>query len=714
MINFLLKPSLRLVAAITSSVSVLGVLSLSSCQEYEPFTVEEVSLAKQSRTFATNFVNHYGEPDPNHTWGFRSLSGASMALTRANVPNKNQWLTPGTTGYIADKVEVPGWPDKWIDKNGVEHIGWNDGKTSGDYHNEEGYAASPSTLPGGDVTDEEIEYVSWYFRTHQYPEHNQVHFTDFFIQEISSDVDRNPDGTKNDFIPITYYTSNGQVDNAEGKVGQGTYENFGINHLLVKTFNGSSSGEIHKAGYDHIYNFNWGKSNKLGTKNEELFKEYTDLPMDGESPYLGDKYPVRNIGFYTSSGTEDFAAQYSNDALWRMNDETEGQKVTRKHPIWIFHYLEFVGKSGRVYKGWYLCFDYEFYERTDIDDGGYKIQEREQDGYYSNWILKVVPAKAAPNTGRTTRVMCEDLGNTFDYDFNDVVFDATYNGNNDWTISVQAAGGTMPIYVGVEPNTVIMGNDMEIHSLMEGPDSSTPLNVIETGTTYAPAIYHITLASDNAKDIPVYVVSTGNAASNQLIYQVGGPTQKGESKVPQKFAVPTYVQWMQECQFIEMGYDLFPAWVRNDQGSANWFTHINTKYNPKNLIYHYVPVNYDVIPGGNPSDVVAVTERATSWGGKECYIASSAIGAADSGKSYKVTVTVSGNGNFNSGPKMKRGTLSDSGFSTDNTEINAESSSQKAAVFIVSGDKLVDGKYFYFSDTNFSADDVLTVKVTNN
>ena len=248
MINFLLKPSLRLVAAITSSVSVLGVLSLSSCQEYEPFTVEEVSLAKQSRTFATNFVNHYGEPDPNHTWGFRDMSEGSVALTRVNVEQKNNWLAnPGQAGYIADKVAIPGWPDKWEDRNGKEYIGWpgtDADDTSDDYHNEGGYASTNGSVPGGDVTDEEIEYVSWWFRTNQYPGSVQVHFSDFFIQEISSDVDRNPDGTKNDNVP-TYRYRNGetkpfQTDNQT--------LSFQIDQLEVKTFNSTTSSDAVNKG----------------------------------------------------------------------------------------------------------------------------------------------------------------------------------------------------------------------------------------------------------------------------------------------------------------------------------------------------------------------------------------------------------------------------------------------------------------------------------
>lgn len=59
------------------------------------------------------------------------------------------------------------------------------------------------------------------------------------------------------------------------------------------------------------------------------------------------------------------------------------------------------------------------------------------DGYYSNWIIKISPATLAPDPTpdpvppyKVTRVMCEDLGNSHDFDFNDVVFDVKLETDN--------------------------------------------------------------------------------------------------------------------------------------------------------------------------------------------------------------------------------------------------------------------------------------------
>lgn len=690
------------------SLLALPLAALTACQDYEPFSEAEVAQTAVVREYTKNFEAHYGKIDPNHTWGFRELNGASVA-TRSNVANRNQWLDPSQSDYIGDKVEVPGWPDKWVSTDGTEHVGWpgsdSDDKDD-DYHNSDGYAATAGSVPGGDVTDEEIEYVSWWFRTHQWPGNQQVHFTDFFIQEISSDVDRKPDGTKNDDVPEYNYHSDGTLFRTDTE----KYLTFAIDELEVKTFQGGGESTFFPGGtYDHIYNFNFGLSNQLSGSSHT--SGYADLPMEGEDWYIGETYPVRNIGFYTSSGTEDFAAHYSNDEVWRMNDKTGNNNISREHPIWIFQYLEFTGKTGRVYKGWYLAFDYEFRAEMYETNGDYKIQERQPDGYYSNWILKVSPAKAAPNPEVSTRIMCEDLGNTYDYDFNDVVFDATNNGNGDWTISIQAAGGTMPIYVGVTPGTKINGVDMEAHSLMGGPNSGTPLNV-DGNTKYAPAIYHITCNSNNAKDIPIYVEKTSNVSGDVTSsnYQIGGPDQKGTNNVPQKFAVPTYVQWMKECQFIEWGYDLFPSWVNNEKAGETWYTHIADG----SKIYNYVPVNYEYIPGGMPTASVTLKET-NFWNGRQIFIATSEIGEANSGKTYQVKVTLS-SGNFNTPPKMKKVAITETEIKSQNLEITGtmENGNNRVALFTITSDKLAndDYPYFQFDSWNIDANTKVTVSVS--
>ena len=52
------------------------------------------------------------------------------------------------------------------------------------------------------------------------------------------------------------------------------------------------------------------------------------------------------------------------------------------------------------------------------------------------------------------RIMCEDLGNIGDFDFNDVVFDATIMNDGSINIIIHASGGTLPITVADRPVTL--------------------------------------------------------------------------------------------------------------------------------------------------------------------------------------------------------------------------------------------------------------------
>lgn len=579
---------------LTFGLSAVTALTITSCQDFDFMDEAEIKHDLTINEYTQNFIAQYGNIDPNHTWGFVNVD---LASTRANVANKNQWDDPNqkdTGDYIADRVRIPGWPDNYQKQNTNGTI---TSETNGYHYGDNTFAYSatkPSGNPCGDVTDEEIQYVSWWFRTHYNPGGTQVHFSDFFIQEISSDVDRNADGTKNNNVPVKTFNSNGELTQTDNG-----FLSFEIDQLEVKTFDGNGVGDKSGLnGYDHIYNFNAGKSNKLSS--------YETLPMTESTIYTNDTYSVRNIGFYTTSGTEDFNAHYSNDEAWRDSNQD----------IWRMEHLTWVGKSGRLYDGWYIGFDYAFYKRTETSEGGYSIQERVADKYYSNWILKLTPAEPIPeNYPNTQRVMCEDLGNTYDFDFNDVVFDVTYNFNDVATktspadadievfINILAAGGTMPIYVGVDPRE--SGSEKyEAHHLL-GHNSKTPVNV--GGEEHAAANYRLKgNFTNNPASIPVYVVKDGNVqilTVNNLENYTGSQNNNhtdivnGSSSAPQKFAVPNSVQWMKETIFIERGYDLFPEWVKNESaygyGSSNpWYAHINNA----SLIHKYVanttqPVN---------------------------------------------------------------------------------------------------------------------------
>lgn len=655
-------------------------LSFQSCaDEYDPAIVTKHDLTVNQYT--ENFIKHYGEIDPNHTWGFGPIKGD--AFTRVANTNKNEW---------ADKfhLEVPGWPDIYYNEAGEKfNNGWHYGD-NGNYGYNTSTTEPHGENPCGDVTDEEIQYVSWWFRTHRNPTSEIVHWTDFFIQDISSDNDRNADGTRDANLHEYEWDSN----NKQWKYKKADKGNFTLDQLEVKTFDNSGSSDAVNSGFDHINNFNSGASNTLFSA--------PDVPMSSDEPWnqdggptIGDTSGRRVIMYYTSSGTEDFMAHYSNDQTWRNNS-------------WVIKHLHFTGKSGRVYDGYYLGFDYEFYKaesekipadqveearsvmlsgqilplgETEITaDSPKKYEIREKDGYYSNWICKITPAKPHEESGYSRRVMCEDLGNTYDFDFNDVVFDVTYNftpaglqtylangghGEVDATITIQAAGGTMPIYVGVNPNSRAVSTDYEAHALL-GNATNTPVNV-GAGASNAVAIYHLTLNSVDPADIPIYVDNNGQIYNINNHNLAGGnytgskdddhqTIVHGSAKAPQSFCTPIFVQWMKECKFIETGYPDFKIWAQSEaacpeDSESAWFRNINESN--KGNIYEYKPLpdSYlgSVINGGNSGGdnggdkdyseygTKMTLNEGTEWGNKVYRLSTAEMTGSSNGK-YLITV----------------------------------------------------------------------------
>ena len=205
-------------------------------------------------------------------------------------------------------------------------------------------------------------------------------------------------------------------------------------------------------------------------------------------------------------------------------------------------------------KGMYFVgFDYK---TAKFDNGEIRVKP---DGYYSDWIVRVVPGLNAPGAGK--RVMVEDIIDgdlksvqTSDWDFNDAVFDVRFEGwGNDRcaVITLHAAGGTKYLTIGGQG-----ANGVEVHEAL-GVETGTMVNT-GNGATRPVAIFRIPVADnvDNANLIPVYV------GEQELKAQQGEATQK--------LCVPTGVKWMKErVQFINT-YDKFKDYVNNSK-PEDWY-----------------------------------------------------------------------------------------------------------------------------------------------
>lgn len=606
------------------SLAALAAGSMASCQDYDPFddnTLQAITAEQKFQAtlkeYTDNFEKRYGKIDPNHDWGM-NMPGISGS-TRATVDNRNEWVSK----Y---HLNVPGWPDTYYSKavSGEQTNGYHSVSSSGDNPSYSITVPTADRHPAGDVTDEEIQYVSWWFRTHK-PTSIQVHWTDFYVQGISADNDRDSDGNLINTIERYEKKESGWTR------GQDDHSIYTIDYFSAAVMQPDIATS--EDGWDHVKNYNRNGSNSLDAVNPIDMRKDTinwNLTSDYKCNYTNSEnatVPTDNrlIAFYMSSGTENFRAHYPQDTGEQDHDwfykYVNGVKQDTRdqgEQSWALVHLAFVGPSGRIYDGYYLGFDYQCY-KPETQDGEGNVNKycyHEADGYYSNWIFKLTPATPLEEpqlVDLSRRIMCEDLGNTYDFDFNDVVFDATYNisaddyagyldGSKsdspiDITIRLQAAGGTMPIYVGSNPQA-----NMEAHHLLGNHRSDTPVNVdAPSGATSPIAIYHYKLefaggtTLDERKqalslnNIPICVVNSGNiggtyltssntAWGSEYVPEINRPTPQnpGNVSAPRAFGVPVGVKWMKECEFIEEGYTYFSKWVSDmtnyGDGSSNpWY-----------------------------------------------------------------------------------------------------------------------------------------------
>ena len=157
-----------------------------------------------------------------------------------------------------------------------------------------------------------------------------------------------------------------------------------------------------------------------------------------------------------------------------------------------------------------------------------------------------------PTPQADVRVIAEDLSvsDNTDFDFNDVVFDVTFNyPAGKTTITLLAAGGTLPLYVGGQ----------EVHEMF-GVSTKTMVNT-GAGASKEPVSFELDGTFNyNAKSIVVQVKKEGELA---VITAERG-------KVASKIAVKPQYEWCKERQDIEEKHPAFGKYVKGEVGEDWW------------------------------------------------------------------------------------------------------------------------------------------------
>ncbi len=203
-------------------------------------------------------------------------------------------------------------------------------------------------------------------------------------------------------------------------------------------------------------------------------------------------------------------------------------------------------------------------------------------------------------------VACEDLGGTYDYDFNDIVFDlgqlsvystttTTSEGQSSSTISLNkaelflrplAAGGTLPAYIYFDANGDGINSDDELigeaHDLLKaGAPTTVPINVggmsvdptkvarIKLADIDEPSVTEEGIKSYIAEQVAKIKIVVNNGGTKEAL-EVTAPDENG-SNIPQMLILPRGWDWPTEHQHIFTVYPQFKEWS-TDKTKNGWIT----------------------------------------------------------------------------------------------------------------------------------------------
>ena len=518
-------------------------LAFVGCSKSED--VSDSSRTKVQDTYNSKFVQNFGQPAANHTWGFGATATKGMD-TRASINvNGNLWEE---TSLVA-KEEVKAIYD-YVNKvkSSVEHYS--------------------ETAP------------------------DNIH--NYYVTHVWGGNTTNPDGRADNntlYVDIEKEIAGRTTDGLF--LGSKKMNNL---HIAQSTEKGAISiedGDL-KGDWEHINNFNAASNtnyggNTLVTGGGTLDFAYMSsqdskyhnkwIIVDGQ--YIG--YPGKYyVCFdYMADGKKDYptytpvtGAQFWNPYS-RNSDKWENVPTTITLPgpytkatastcdypidIVVTEYVNGVETKHTLHYNVNNSEQIRISSVGNVVNGNYYTTAND---IYTDWIIRLVPAQEK-KVDADVRIIAEDLSvNTgTDFDFNDVVFDVKWITDNKAKITLRAAGGTLPLYIHSEEH--------EVHKEFGYTDTNVMINTNATAKGYQtiegadskdPVSFEIEGAFNrDAKNIIIWVIKDGKR------YNLNAYTGEPAAKIAVR---PTF-QWVMEKVALKSQYPLFPNYVGDE--SVAWY-----------------------------------------------------------------------------------------------------------------------------------------------
>ena len=570
---------------------------------YNSGVIQENEAVKAQQAYAEAFIATFGQPAANQDWGF-----GSRALTRTENANANEWADP-TKEYGGLKVPPP-LTDAQIavvkkyfqthDKLGYEDPQWSN------YFIQQVYKGH-TDVPQGCATPEEYTAANG---------STKIIASDHMDHLVAVDPDYvDPETGEKGFYDHINNFNHGDCST-----------NDNVLTWSPDYVSSANTGPFHSDKIMYMKNSTTKSFGYYNSNASVLRTNYTGLvsyktimrEMGAEADCLEDGWNRSFMGFDFEQMVDDECYAVENGTFKNMVIQGEYYINGVKQTNYVYQYngqpVKILSAETNRYCGTLRTVsDSELYSdlrdannnnnylgkqlNTALIDGlladGYLPVDTKQlrewikvggcaDGYFSDWIVTLTEAKTGGTPDPTTiRIIAEDLnaraeeGNTgdSDWDFNDVVFDVEFTGDNTATITLRAAGGTLPLIVGVQ--NPVNGQSYpanEVHTLFQ-VDTDYMVNTkaeakgLKGGDVALRPTINVEITgvkAQNGKNIPIHVekVYNGTAQWVELTAVTGEPAAK--------IGVNPTFQWCNERDDIRSRYENFVTWVRTTNPTIWW------------------------------------------------------------------------------------------------------------------------------------------------
>lgn len=502
------------------SLAAIAIGSLASCQEAD-FGFDEETI--KTATYERKFIEKFGQPAENHQWGF------DFAEFAFNFGKKNY----ETRAVVKQDMPVPpsdywpevlfGRPENITQKEHDEVYAWFTNHIVK-------WTNTPAMYNGERTTQtENNQPIAYLVENPVWPANCSL-----LKEEYGNVIGDYTFGEVGFFNGWVQHVANDPDGNDELSVSGEAYSSMNMDHLCFHDYTKNDFGI-------HLYDFN----GSYGYGNPDFDPAGFNDKRHNAELVTESNFNLCTYGSSASSST--------------------------KHDKYYLVHLK-----GDDYEGWYLGMDFEAYEEDATDN-----EKVPANGICNDWIIKL--SDVGNNIYNPARIFCEDLGGSFDTDFNDVVYDVQTEEQNQLVIiTMQAAGGTIPIKLSYGDTDLSLDGESEIHALF-GVSTTTPVNVEPNQLYKKPVVWRLGFEGNNkeydvqfndgtwGKKHPDHVFSESFDFSKINVYVK--TTSKAEwvnitlldksSKIPCRLCVPGGTKWPQELKDISKAYTEFMDWVRD-------------------------------------------------------------------------------------------------------------------------------------------------------